>query len=95
MAQHKGQFIAIAGFADQGDGKGQDGPPGPVDRLKRVGRLAGPVVDHNLEIAIGHPAQAAAIALCHRFDARDDSDKVFGRLIHRENRRSPSYGDWR
>jgi hypothetical protein len=41
MAQHKGQFIAVAGIADQGDAKGQNGPPRPVHSLKRIGGLAG------------------------------------------------------
>jgi hypothetical protein len=64
----EGQFISVPGILQQGDGEGDDGPAGPVERLKGIRWLSWPVVDEDPEIAIHAAGPCAAFPFRHRFN---------------------------
>ena len=63
MSHDKGQFILIAHLRDQGEREGKDGLTVTVKSLIGIGRLTGPVIHDNPEIAVGARRTRPALAL--------------------------------
>ena len=74
MAHDKGQFVFVTGIGDQSQGERDNRTPGPVLGLVGICGLSGPIIHHDVKVAI-HPCCARpTFALRDRLNRPEHAD---------------------